>query len=246
MGGGFLLVPAGAHIFKALGLPEDLALRLSFGTSLFAIFLTAWGSFLAHRRAGAVVAPLGVGLGIGGAGGALAGSYLATRILGGEILRLLFGAFAVLVGLRFLLAPSDREEGRRREDPGFWVLCGLGAGILSGLLGIGGGILFVPLMTLLLGIQIHQAVGTSPLAMLFTVGAGTLGYIKGGWGVAGLPHGSVGYVNLIAAGIFAAASLSLAPLGARLAHRTSAGRLRLAFALLLFFIGGKMLVGLQI
>jgi uncharacterized protein len=116
-------------------------------------------------------------------------------------------------------------------------------GVVSALMGIGGGTLSVPTMTLC-GYPIHRAVGTAS-AIGFLIGVpGTIGMIVGGWGRAGLPPFSLGFVNLLGLALILPTSMLLAPWGARAAHALPVRGLRLAFALFLCATAIKMLSSL--
>ena len=91
------------------------------------------------------------------------------------------------------------------------------------------------------GRPIHRAVAT---AAGFGIAIGlpsALTAIVTGWGEAGRPPFSLGYVNLAAFGLISAFTVTIAPLGARLAHRLDAGLLRRLFAILLALVASKML-----
>src|SRR5690606_41795081 len=118
--------------------------------------------------------------------------------------------------------------GKEVPKRGLFELCCVVVGVLCGLLSIGGGA-FMPMLMMLYGRPIHQAVGTSagfgPLVSI----PGAIGFMIAGWGVSTLPLGSVGYVNLIGAAVIIPASVFAAPLGARLAHGFSRRKLEVAF-----------------
>jgi uncharacterized membrane protein YfcA len=120
-------------------------------------------------------------------------------------------------------------------------LIGLFIGGVSVLMGIGGGTLSVPTFTLF-GMEIRRAVGTAAAIGLIIAVPGAIGFAIAGWGETGLPVGSVGYVNLIGFALVAPLSMSLAPLGARLAHTIPRIWLSRAFALFLGITGARMLL----
>lgn len=117
---------------------------------------------------------------------------------------------------------------------------GGGIGLLSGFMGAGGGFVSIPIMTSF-SVRIHQAVATSA-ALGFPVAlAGTLSNIWFGHGEAGLPAYSMGFIYLPALAIVASASVLMAPLGARTAHRWPVQRLRRVFAFILYALAIYML-----
>jgi hypothetical protein len=115
-------------------------------------------------------------------------------------------------------------------------------GIVSGLAGIGGGVLLVPVLVILLGYPMHTAIGTSSACLIFSSIGAVTAYVINGWGMAGLPPYSMGYVNLMTFAILAATTIPLSRFGVRCAYRCSGRNLQIAFAAILIFIGGMMLV----
>ena len=115
-----------------------------------------------------------------------------------------------------------------------WILVaviGLAAGVVSGLLGVGGGILIVPGLVLLLKLNQHTATGTSLAALLLPVGfLGALEYYRRG-------QVNIPYAALIAVGLFVGALL-----GAKLAGSVSDVVLRRAFGALLLLVSAKLLL----
>jgi uncharacterized protein len=111
---------------------------------------------------------------------------------------------------------------------------------VAGLVGAGGGFMSVPFMTWC-NVKIHNAVATSA-ALGFPIAlAGTLSNIFWGWGEPGLPQYSLGYIYVPALVVIAAASVTLAPLGARAAHRMPVQKLKRIFALVLYALAAYML-----
>ena len=113
-------------------------------------------------------------------------------------------------------------------------------GTVSALMGIGGGTLSVPTLTLC-GYPIHRAVGTAA-AIGFVIGVpGTIGFIIAGWGKEGLPLLSLGYVNLLGLLLILPTSMLMAPVGARAAHALPVRGLKIAFAIFLALTAVRML-----
>jgi uncharacterized membrane protein YfcA len=139
----------------------------------------------------------------------------------------------------------DRKPLPSREVPGAAGMGAVGAviGVVSSLVGIGGGSLSVPFMTWC-NVPVHRAIGTSAAIGFPIALAGAAGYVVNGLGALELPPHTVGFVHLPALGGIVAASVATAPLGARLAHRLPVPRLKRAFAALLLVMGTRLLVGL--
>jgi uncharacterized protein len=134
-----------------------------------------------------------------------------------------------------------REPKAGRELPGKTRLFSVGAGIgmVSSLVGAGGGFLSIPFLGRH-NVKIHRAVATSAALGLPIAAAGTLGFIIAGLRQSGLPRWSIGYVYLPAMAVIVVASMLVAPVGASFAHRWPALKLRRAFATLLVTLGAYM------
>ncbi len=238
IGGGVVIVPVLFHALGALGFGEE-RMHVAVATSLATIIVTSVQSVRAHAAKGAVdLAVLRAWtpwIVLGAAIGGLAAAYLS-----GQTLSAVFGVLALAVAANMALGS---EQWRLADDlpkgAGQAGVAG-GIGFLSALMGIGGGAFGVTVMTLC-GRPIHQAVGT---AAGFGAAIGVpavIGYIIGGWGHAGLPPLSLGYVNIpgfIAIGILTSL---MAPIGARAAHRLDKRRLKQLFAVFLALTACQML-----
>lgn len=238
IGGGVVMVPALYFTFTALGY-ETHAMHAAVGTSLTVIVATSLRSVAAHARRGAVDGHVLKTWTPWIVIGALVGSAIAD-VMPSRGLTGLFGAVALLLSGQFFFGRPDWKLAEAM--PGLPLSGVLGAfiGILSALMGIGGGVFGVTLMTLC-GKPIHKAVGT---AAGFGVAIGLPGAI--GFMVAGLDEPmrapfSLGYVNMAGFGVLAAAAVFLAPVGARLAHALPEARLRRAFAIGLVVVALNMI-----
>ncbi|QIK37489.1 sulfite exporter TauE/SafE family protein [Caldichromatium japonicum] len=238
IGGGAVMVPALFLFWELLGIGGDWTVHLAVGTSLATIMGTGLASTLAHQRRAGVRWDLVLLLSPGILIGALAGPALAGWVPGLWLKRL-FAAFLTLVGLH-LLHPR-RQDTQPRPLPGRAVLIGAGGGIgmLSALVGIGGGTLTVPFLNRH-GIEMRQAVGTSAACGVTIAIAGTIGFVLSGWDRADLPPDSLGFVHWPAVLAMLAASLPAATLGARLAHHLPVATLRRLFGVLLLLIAMRL------
>ncbi|MDM8000664.1 MAG: sulfite exporter TauE/SafE family protein [Dehalococcoidia bacterium] len=241
VGGAFIMVPVMVAVFDYLGWDPDLAVKTAFGTSLLVIFPAAIATTVAHHRLKAVRWKAAVVMGAGGVAGSLLGATLTTRIIGGEIMKIVFGVVVILASIRLLTAKPLESREPPRENPLLWVVFGFLVGMFSGLLGAGGGILMVPVMVMLLRFRMHQAVATSAAVMVFTSGAGAVGYFVNGLHVSGLPGGSLGYFSLTAWLCLAPTSIAMTQAGTWVAHRLSGKALRTVFVIVMVVVGVKML-----
>ena len=240
IGGGLLIVPVMVEVLQA-GYPgAGWIVHVAVGTSLATIVVTAIAAVLAHHRRGAVLWPVFWRLTAGIIAGALLGAWLADAV-SGQVLRAIFGVFELLVATQLLLGAQAHGS---RDLPGVAVtaLAGMVIGLVSAVLGIGGGTRTVPFL-LYCGVPIRQAVATSSGCGLPVALAGTAGFMLTGWQVTGLPVYSTGYVYWPAVAGIAAASMVFAPLGVRLAHSLPPLALRRLFAALLLLLGARMLYG---
>ena len=112
-------------------------------------------------------------------------------------------------------------------------------GVLSALVGAGGGFISVPFMTWC-NVPIYRAVVTSAALGFPIAVAGTIGYVIAGWNLHGLPPGSIGFHYLPALVLIATTSVLFAPLGAAAAHCMNVKQLKRAFAMLLFVLATYM------
>lgn len=238
IGGGAVIVPVLFFLLSGLGF-EETAQHVAVATSLATIIATSWRSVMAHNRHGAVDWAVLKGWSSWIVLGALAGMVLAG-FMSGRALTALFGCVALVIALQFFFGRPDwRLADNMATGP---ARAGLGGamGLLSALMGIGGGTFGVSLMTMS-GRPIHQAIGT---AAGFGVAIGVPGAIAAiftGWGKAGLPPGSLGYVNVPAFVLIAVLTVAMAPLGAALAHRLDGAVLKKAFGVLLAIVATRMI-----
>lgn len=239
IGGGAAMVPMLAFIFAAKGFAPQSVVHLALGTGIATILFTAASSARSHHRHGAVNWPIMVsmapGIIAGTFGGALLAGYLDLRLLS-----LVFTALIYYLATKMLL---DRRPEPNRAMPGpAGIVFAAGAiGVVSSLTATGGAALVVAFLVRR-DVRIHEAIGTAAAISWPLAAAGTAGYVLSGLTEQALPEHSIGYVYLPALAGIAITSMLMAPVGARLAHRTPARRLRKIFALVLFCLATTMLV----
>ena len=240
VGGGLIIVPALAWIFHLNGLPASLIMHMAIGTSLATIIITSISSVRAHHRHGAVLWPVFRRLAPGLFVGTLLGSELAGA-LRSDALRIIFGVFELAVAAQIVFGFKPAPH---RNLPGQAVMLAVGGviGLVSAIVGIGGGSLTVPFLTWC-NTTIHQAVATSAACGLPIALGGALGFMLNGWSHPDLPPWSIGYIYGPALLGIGTVSMLTAPLGARLAHSLPTDVLKKAFAGFLGIIGIKMLLG---
>lgn len=239
IGGGMLMVPFLTIILTQRGVADSLGIKMAIATSMATIAFTSLSSLRAHHRHGAVLWNIVGNMAPGIVAGGLVAGAGAFALLRGQWLALLFALFVGFSATQMLRA---RQPAPSRQMPGRLAQSAVGSGIgfASGLVGAGGAFLSVPFMARC-NVPIHNAVATSA-ALGFPIAlANTAGYVAGGWSLPAALPGAVGYLYLPALFIIAAASVLMAPLGARAAHAMNVGQLRRAFALLLYGLAAYML-----
>lgn len=242
VGGGAIIVPVLYQTFRFAGVPDAIAMPVCIGTSLAVILPTSINSARAHFARGAVdvatlkdwAAPVIVGV--------LTGAAIA-RHAPPALFKLVFIAICAFTAARMLGGFTGWRLGERQpHGPVAWG-AGWGIGLLSSLMGVGGGQLVNLYMTLY-GAPMHVAVGTAAGVGALVAAPGAIGYAIAGWGKPDLPPGSVGFVSLIGFAFIAPMSTLVAPLGVKLAHSWSKRKLELAFGLFLLVVIARFLVSL--
>ena len=239
VGGGIIIVPVLYVVLAAFEVDEDLIPYIAVGTSLATIIPTSFQSIRAHRVKGAVDGALLKWWGPFIAVGVVIGVAIA-RIADGEVLTLIFGLVALLVAAHMLFTPEGTSLTEQLPARPIQSLVATLVGTVSTLMGIGGGTLSVPILSLF-NFPVRRAVGTASVIGLIIAVPGALGFAFNGWGEADLPPFSLGYVNLAGFVLIAALSMVFAPLGARTAHAIDPRWLRRLFGLFLSITSVKML-----
>jgi len=244
VGGCFIMIPVQYWVYTSMGIDPKLAILTAFGTNLAVVFPTAISGAYGHSKRGAVLWRAAIVLGITGAIGAVIGSIIAAH-LPAKVLAVAFG-LAILAGaIRMLTAKPPKVEEKPNENPGVLAAWGIVLGIVTGIIGIGGGVLMVPVMAVLLRFGMHRAVGSSTAVMIFTSIGGLTGYILNGLN-AGV-YGSyaigqlIGYFNPESWLALAATSVPMAQVGVRVAHRLPAKQLKYIFIIVMIYMALKMI-----
>lgn len=239
VGGGIVVVPVLYHVLGLIGIDPGVRMHVAVGTSLAAIIPTSFSSVRAHDKKGAVdwillrrwLVPMLIGV--------AAGSLLAS-LARGQTLALVFACVAIPVAIHLAFGGEERRLADHLPEGPAGLLPPALIGGLSTMMGIGGGTIGVPVMTLF-GVPIHRAVGTASAFGVIISIPGTIGAILSGWSAPGLPPYSLGFVNLLGFVLIAPVSYFAAPLGARIAHMTDRKKLRAIFALFIAVTAARML-----
>lgn len=239
VGGGIVIVPVLFWVFTFTRFDPALAMHMAVATSLATIIATSISSARAHHKRGAVDMALVKRWGPWMAAGALAGGAFAG-LVNAAALMMVFGIVGLAVSVNLarpkslVLAP-DLPSGKVGQP----VLAS-GIGLVSAMMGIGGGTLGVPTLTAF-SVPVHRAVGTAATFGLIIAIPAAIALVVAGQGVAGRPPLSLGYVNLVAAALILPMSIFMAPRGAKLAHALDAKWVKRSFAVFLTITSVRML-----
>lgn len=246
IGGGAVMVPTLHYAFKAIDISDAVVMHCAVATSAAVIIINSWRSVSKHAVRGAVdmniLLPKKIwrSYGLWIALGSFLAAWAIAPHLSGKALTSLFAIIAFFVALQFIFGRPDFIL--RQDVPGGLAPPFIGGtvGGLSALMGIGGGSLSVPLLSLC-NVPIHRAIGTASGIGLAIAVPATLGFIISGLGVEGRPDFSLGYVNLAGFAIIAFVSALVVPLGVKLAHSMEGNKLKQIFGVCLMLVAMNML-----
>jgi uncharacterized protein len=221
-GGSILTVPVLVYV---MGFAAKPAIALS----LPVVGITSFVGAVLHWRLGNVLLRTALPFGLLAMVGAFLGAKLAVFVSGATQLVLL--SLVMLVAAALMMRPKRSAESSSRRSPSTLVIVpvALGVGLLTGLVGIGGGFLVVPALVLLAGVPMRQAVGTSLVVIAMNSASGFLGYL-----------GKVAIDWAFLAG-FAAVAVAGMLIGTALSRRVPQAALRRAFAVFLIATGSFVL-----
>ena len=238
IGGGIILIPLLVYL-------AGISLRSPTSISLVFILFSASSGLGAHFKAGNTDLRLGLWMGTGAVAGALGGAHLAGMVSDRFLLALLGAVTALSASVLLVPRPEDLLDppsgtlgkcGRNeaRVKPAFALAVGLGQGLLAGLLGLGGGVIVIPLLVYLLGVNTHKALGTSLAVVWISAAAGLA------WKASTVETDTLPLLLVIAGAVPAAW------LGGRVAARLSPRLLRLLLSLILWSVTARTVLALTL
>lgn len=228
IGGGVILIPLLIYV-------ANVSIKVATSVSVVAIIFASSSAVLAHYRRGNVHALAGAWMGVASISSALGGSFLSGTFSDNFLYYLYMGVVAGATIMLLLPRPEDTAN-----PPGFhlsrlpMVFAGLVQGFLTGVLGIGGGFIVVPLMIHLTDMPAREAVGTSLVVVLFSAMAGFVGKLAIG-------HFELSIIIWVVLGMIPAAQV-----GAWAAQKSSPRLLRLFLVILLIGILVWMIRGVAL
>lgn len=216
VGGGIVIVPLLFNVFPLFGIPESIQMKVAVATSLATIIPTSIQSARKHYGKGAMDVALVRSVMPAMLVGVALGTALAVHVHG-DALTAVFAVMALVVAFHMGLTGVDSKITTGVPAGAGRQAIGLGIGGISAMMGIGGGTLGVPVLSLC-GMAIRNAVATaSAFGLIISIPA-TIGFVWGGWNDPLLPPVSLGYVNLIGFALIAPTSILATPWGVHLAH----------------------------
>ncbi|WP_319379436.1 sulfite exporter TauE/SafE family protein [uncultured Methanocorpusculum sp.] len=243
VGGGFLYAPVMYFVLRQSGVPDDMAILVAFGTSLAAAFPTVLTGAVGHTKKGNVVWRDAVIMGLCGTVTGFIGGTVATY-LPVQILTILFSVMLILGAIRLVTClPSG--TGEKMPAP---LAGGIGgtAGFMSGLLGVGGGTILVPLMVLLGKFSMKKAAATSAAAIVFITLGGILSYLVNGFsaGINLSEYGFylIGYIDVLMWAILVITAIPMVLFAVRISGRVPEVWLLRIFFILMLVIAIRMLL----
>ena len=232
LGGGLIIVPALLYLLSGV-IDQSILMHTAVGTSLAVIVFTSFSSVRAHQQHKAInwhnfkkITPM-ILL------GAFSGAML-TKIMSFDYMRLFFTLFefSVAIIMYFGISSSAHVD---RLGKWVWRVMGYIIGLVSAIVGIGGGTMTTPFLTYN-KVDIKNAIATSAAVGMPIAIAGVLGFIVSGWNVESV-SGSLGFIHTQALITIVAMSVLFAPLGAKVTHSVDGKKLKKFFAIFLAFLG---------
>jgi uncharacterized membrane protein YfcA len=238
IGGGMTMVPLLTFVFGARGFPAAHVVHMAVATSTATIVFTSIASMREHHRHHAILWRVVAGM----APGIVVGSLVGPQIVGVMSTPWLAGFFGLFVAFAATQILLDRKPKLARLLPGKGGLFAVGSGIgfVSSMVGAGGAFLSVPFMAAC-NVNMRNCVATAAALGLPIAVAASIGFVVAGLDATGMPPYTVGYIYVPALLAIVVASMTVAPFGARAAHRWPVQRLKRVFAVLLYSLAAYML-----
>ncbi|WP_456419958.1 sulfite exporter TauE/SafE family protein [Methanocaldococcus infernus] len=237
--GGFLLVPILYHYFISLGVPSTIAIKMAIGTSLFTIFLNSLFSLYFSRDQLDLRSSLHIG--IFGIFGSFIGAYLTIKVFPEYVIKKIFGFFLIILSI-YLIFKKYKDIKNFQENICNKKLSLLGfiTGILSSMLGIGGGIIVIPSLNILLSIPIKRAITISIGMISIITFPGVIVYMLSPIGEFNSLY-NIGYVSLSTSLTLLPFCIIFSKVGSQIKDRINTKYLRYLLAIFILIGGLRMI-----
>jgi len=223
LGGGFIVVP----VLTFFGFSPTLAAS----DSLFAAFSNSVASTASYARQKRIVYSLGIKLALLSIPGTILGAYISDEV-SPPLFKLLFGlvlvASCVYIYLRRKM--ESREYNLSKQIMLLAVGASFSAGIISSLFGVGGGVVFIPLMVIAIGLSMKLAAPTSQFILMFASASGMI------------MHSLLGHPNYYEAGMLSIGSFIGGMIGSKLSTRIDEKKLRLFVTIVIGVTAVKLII----
>lgn len=241
IGGGSVIVPIVIIAVKALGVPDDMVMKIALATSFAVIISSTASSAYSHSKHGSILWKEFPYLAIGTIIGVLSGSYV-VNMLSNTFLQVVFCIFLTYTIYNLLFPKQKKDSEDKSPNPPKTWLSGGGViiGFLSSFIGIAGGSITVPLLTAF-GYGLRKCIATSSMLGVILAFFGAISGIYYGWGDTKISEYFLGYVYLPAFVGVGITSVFFAPLGVKLAYKLPVKWIRWIFAGFLILVLLKML-----
>jgi uncharacterized protein len=245
IGGGVLMVPFLYFVYAHPGwsgaeVAPALHAVVAHATSLFIIVPTAIAGTWSYHTKGLVAWRAALPVALVSLVAAVIGARLAVA-LPAAALKLAFGVLLVGSAVRMGMGGGEKADGVLRLTPVKLVITGIAVGLLSAFLGVGGGLIAIPLLVHVLGLDLPRVAATSLAIVVFAATAGVVTYVAMGLGRPGLPAGSWGYVHIAAALPMLGGALLSVRAGTWANQRLPAPVLRWTFAIAFVLLGAQLI-----
>jgi len=223
LGGGIIVVP----VLTFFGYSPTLAAS----TSLFAAFSNAVASTISYTRQKRIQFSIGLKLGLLSIPGTILGAYISSGITP-SLFKILFGLVLIVSAIYIFINRKieSKQHNQSKQVMLFAVGASFFAGIISSLFGIGGGIVFVPLMVIVMGLSMKEAAPTSQFILLFASAAGLAA------------HSALGHPDFIQALLLAAGAFAGGFVGARLSVDIKEKRLKILVSIVMVAASIKLFI----
>jgi len=236
IGGGMLMGPIFILYFQYYGVSETILFQMIFATNMFIIIFTSLSATIKYHQARAIIWQVVPPFAFTSILGAVLGANIAVHIPG-SALRIVYGLFLLFITYRMFQQQKQENSSDVIFSWKYILPAGLIIGTIGAFLGVGGGIIAVPIMIFFLHFPLKKVAATSSAIIIFTSISAAASYIYYGWNITELPHGCIGFVNVVVAIPVIIGTVVGAPFGAWFNTRLPVKALRMIFGVFLGIIG---------